>query len=123
MAYDSNTSQVIPLPCSHIPAVLSYDTSEENTTPQNRQDRHQRIKQKKHLIGKRVRVCWMCLQLYTGSKDETVRLWDCKGRGECLSVVQVGGQVDSLLLEGGFLFVGLRVQGMQPVPGLIKVQL
>ncbi|KAK9909034.1 hypothetical protein WJX75_006342 [Coccomyxa subellipsoidea] len=60
-------------------------------------------------------------QLYTGSKDETVRLWDCKNRGNCLSVVEVGGQVDSLLLEGGYLFVGIRVQGMQPVPGLIKV--
>jgi hypothetical protein len=50
-----------------------------------------------------------------------VRLWDCKNRGNCLSVVEVGGQVDSLLLEGGYLFVGIRVQGMQPVPGLIKV--
>ncbi|CAL8461859.1 g1390 [Coccomyxa elongata] len=62
-------------------------------------------------------------QLYTGSKDETVRLWDCKARGNCLSVVQVGGQVDSLLLEAGYLFVGIRVQGIagQPVQGLIKV--
>ena len=64
----------------------------------------------------------LVLQLYTGSKDETVRLWDCKSRN-CLSVVEVGGQVDSLLLEGGYLFVGIRVLGMQPVPGLIKVPL
>ena len=68
-------------------------------------------------------MCFLLVQLYTGSKDETVRLWDCKARGNCLSVVEVGGQVDSLLLEGGYLFVGIRVLGMQPVPGLIKVGL
>ena len=60
-------------------------------------------------------------QLYTGSKDGTVRVWDTSS-ARCASVVEVGGRVDSLLLEGGFLFVGLHVQGVQPPPGLIKAR-
>lgn len=50
-----------------------------------------------------------------------MRVWDA-GSGRCASVVQVGGRVDSLLLEGGFLFVGLHVQGVAPPPGLIKAR-
>lgn len=61
------------------------------------------------------------LQLFTASKDETVRLWDCKTKA-CISEVPVGGYVDSILLEGGFLFVGIHVQGVQPSPSLIKVR-
>jgi F-box/WD-40 domain protein 7 len=63
-----------------------------------------------------------CAQLYTGSNDATVRVWDCPG-GTCASVVDVGGRVDSLLLEGDFLFVGLHVPGVQPPPGLIRVRM
>jgi hypothetical protein len=50
-----------------------------------------------------------------------VRLWDCN-LNTCKSEVPVGGYVDSLLLEGGFLFVGIHVQGIQPAPALIKVK-
>eukprot|EP00889_Picochlorum_renovo_P001274 jgi/Picre1/28304/NNA_003710.t1 len=46
-------------------------------------------------------------QLFTGSHDQTVRVWNCQS-GECQSTVQVGGEVDSILIEGGFLFVGLK---------------
>lgn len=56
-------------------------------------------------------------QLYTGSQDGTVRVWNCE-TGECQSSVEVGGQVDSVLLEAGYLFVGMH-QGQ--ADGLIKV--
>lgn len=50
-------------------------------------------------------------RLYTGSQDGTVRCWlmaNSDGSGTPGPVVDVGGEVDSLLLEGGFLFVGLH---------------
>lgn len=50
-------------------------------------------------------------RLYTGSQDGTVRCWlmaESDGTGTPGPVVDVGGEVDSLLLEGGFLFVGLH---------------
>ncbi|RMZ56974.1 hypothetical protein APUTEX25_005036 [Auxenochlorella protothecoides] len=43
-------------------------------------------------------------QLFTGSHDGTVR---------CVSTVDVGGEVDSLLLEAGFLFVGIKTPANQ----------
>lgn len=49
-------------------------------------------------------------QLYSGSKDCTVRVWNLSD-GECTSKVDVGGAVDCLLLEGGFLFVGIHPPG------------
>lgn len=55
-------------------------------------------------------------QVFTGSHDGTVRVWSCV-TGECASTVQVGGDVDSMLLEGGFLFVGVKTMAGQ---GLIK---
>lgn len=48
-------------------------------------------------------------QLFTGSHDGTVRVWSC-ATGECTSTVQVGGDVDSMLIEAGFLFVGLKTR-------------
>eukprot|EP00898_Chlorokybus_atmophyticus_P004148 jgi/Chlat1/4734/Chrsp30S04764 len=45
-------------------------------------------------------------QLYSGGQDRTVRVWDCTS-GQCTSVVDVGGEVTSILVEGGWLFVGL----------------
>eukprot|EP00899_Mesostigma_viride_P018666 jgi/Mesvir1/26800/Mv20567-RA.1 len=45
-------------------------------------------------------------QLYTGSQDGTVRVWDCNS-GQCSSCVPMGVDVHSVLLEGGYLFVGL----------------
>ena len=50
-----------------------------------------------------------------------MRVWDTAS-GKCTSSVQVGGRVDSLLLQGGFLFVGLHVAGVNPPPGLIKAR-
>ena len=60
------------------------------------------------------------VQIYTGSKDETVRVWDA-ATGKCASVVQVGGHVDSLLMESGYLFVGMHIANLPDKPGLIKV--
>ena len=45
--------------------------------------------------------------LYTGSQDGTVRAWSVES-GAPGPVVDVGGAVDSLLLEGGWLFVGMH---------------
>lgn len=67
---------------------------------------------------KRVRL----QQVYTGSKDETVRVWDI-ATGKCTSVVQVGGHVDSLKMESGYLFVGMHITTTPDQPGLIKVRL
>jgi hypothetical protein len=53
-------------------------------------------------------------QLFTGSHDATVRVWSC-ATGECTSTVQVGGEVDSMLIEAGFLFVGVKVPSGQGV--------
>jgi WD40 repeat protein len=61
-------------------------------------------------------------KLYTGSQDGTVRQWDVE-TGAPGPVVDVGGEVDSLLLEGGWLFVGLHAPpaapGGPPGPGTI----
>ena len=37
---------------------------------------------------------------------------------QCQSTVEVGGEVDSLLLYGGYLFVGLHTKGQE---GIIKL--
>ena len=63
----------------------------------------------------------MAAQLYSGSADGSVRVWDL-ATGQCASVVDVGGEVDSLLLEGGFLFVGLNVQAAGTRQGLVKAR-
>ena len=55
--------------------------------------------------------------MLTACHDATVRVWSCS-TGECTSTVQVGGEVDSMLIEGGFLFVGVKTTAGQ---GLIKV--
>lgn len=74
------------------------------------------------LIGHTKKVTCMVLdqnsgQLFTGSHDESVRIWSCT-TGECTSVLPVGGEVDSMLVEGGFLFVGAKLMTGQ---GVIKV--
>ncbi|GAB4819435.1 hypothetical protein N2152v2_006481 [Parachlorella kessleri] len=48
------------------------------------------------------------VQLFTGSQDGTMRVWSCES-GQCIHTDDVGGQVNSMLIEGGFLFVGLRM--------------
>lgn len=46
-------------------------------------------------------------QLYSGSKDGTVKVWST-ATGQLISTVPVGGQVNSLLYAQGFLVVGLK---------------
>lgn len=50
-------------------------------------------------------------KLYTGSKDETVRVWDCQS-GQCAGVINLGGEVGCMLSEGPWVFVG--------VPNVVK---
>ncbi|XP_057951700.1 zinc finger CCCH domain-containing protein 48 isoform X2 [Malania oleifera] len=45
-------------------------------------------------------------KLYTGSKDETVRVWDCQS-GQCVGVLNLGGEVGCMISEGPWIFVGL----------------
>lgn len=45
-------------------------------------------------------------KLYTGSKDETVRVWDCQS-GQCLAVINLCGEVGSMITEGPWVFVGI----------------
>ena len=51
-----------------------------------------------------------------------MRVWDL-ATGKCTSVVQIGGHVDSLLMESGYLFVGMHIPNAPDKPGLIKVTL
>ncbi|KAE9621014.1 putative transcription factor C3H family [Lupinus albus] len=45
-------------------------------------------------------------QLYTGSTDETVRVWDCQS-GQCTAVINLGGEVGCMISEGPWVFVGI----------------
>uniref|UniRef100_A0A1J3D8S7 Zinc finger CCCH domain-containing protein 63 n=1 Tax=Noccaea caerulescens TaxID=107243 RepID=A0A1J3D8S7_NOCCA len=45
-------------------------------------------------------------KLYTGSKDETMRVWDCAS-GQCTNVLNLGGEVGCLISEGPWLLVGM----------------
>ncbi|WKA07062.1 hypothetical protein VitviT2T_024929 [Vitis vinifera] len=45
-------------------------------------------------------------KLYTGSKDETVRIWD-RQSGQSTGVVNLGGEVGCMISEGPWLFVGI----------------
>ncbi|KAL6554707.1 hypothetical protein OROHE_007446 [Orobanche hederae] len=45
-------------------------------------------------------------RLYTGSQDESVKVWDCQS-GQIAGVVNVEGAVGCLLSEGPWVFVGL----------------
>ncbi|KAG7986718.1 hypothetical protein I3843_03G096100 [Carya illinoinensis] len=44
--------------------------------------------------------------LYTGSKDETVRVWNCQS-GQCMGVINLGGEVGCMISEGPWVFVGM----------------
>ncbi|KAJ9164130.1 hypothetical protein P3X46_023743 [Hevea brasiliensis] len=50
-------------------------------------------------------------KLYTGSNDETVRVWDCHS-GQCMGVIQLGGEVGCMINEDPWIFVG--------VPNVVK---
>ncbi|KAK0596115.1 hypothetical protein LWI29_012947 [Acer saccharum] len=45
-------------------------------------------------------------KLYTGSKDETVRVWDCAS-GQCTGVINLSGEVSCMINEGPWIFVGI----------------
>ncbi|KAL9674094.1 hypothetical protein QQ045_030364 [Rhodiola kirilowii] len=64
-------------------------------------------------------------KLFTGSKDETVRIWDCQS-GKCENVANLGGEVGCMISEGPWIFVGLPnfvkalntvTSADQPLPG------
>ncbi|XP_027922329.1 zinc finger CCCH domain-containing protein 48-like [Vigna unguiculata] len=46
-------------------------------------------------------------KLYSGSTDGTVRIWDCH-TGQSLKVINFGTEVNSLISEGPWIFVGLK---------------
>ncbi|KAG2299080.1 hypothetical protein Bca52824_035552 [Brassica carinata] len=50
-------------------------------------------------------------KLYTGSKDGTIRVWDCAS-GQCTSVLNLGAEVGCVINEGPWLLVGM--------PNLVK---
>ncbi|WOL10582.1 zinc finger CCCH domain-containing protein 48-like isoform X1 [Canna indica] len=45
-------------------------------------------------------------KLYSGSKDETVRVWDCQ-TGQCTGVINMGGEVGCMISEGPWIFIGV----------------
>ncbi|CAL9077348.1 unnamed protein product [Musa acuminata var. zebrina] len=45
-------------------------------------------------------------KLYSGSKDESVRVWDCQS-GQCVGVINVGGEVGCMISEGPWIFIGV----------------
>ncbi|RWW51018.1 hypothetical protein BHE74_00042678, partial [Ensete ventricosum] len=53
-------------------------------------------------------------KLYSGSKDESVRVWDSQ-TGQCTGVFSVGGEVGCMISEGAWIFIG--------VPNAVKVSI
>ncbi|XP_043718312.1 zinc finger CCCH domain-containing protein 48-like isoform X2 [Telopea speciosissima] len=51
-------------------------------------------------------------KLYSGSKDQSVRVWDCQS-GQCAGVINLGGEIGCMISEGPWLFVG--------IPNAVKV--
>ncbi|XP_008795362.2 LOW QUALITY PROTEIN: zinc finger CCCH domain-containing protein 17-like [Phoenix dactylifera] len=45
-------------------------------------------------------------KLYSGSKDESVRVWDCQ-TGQCVGVINLGGEIGCMISEGPWVFIGL----------------
>uniref|UniRef100_A0A1D1XVH8 Zinc finger CCCH domain-containing protein 17 n=1 Tax=Anthurium amnicola TaxID=1678845 RepID=A0A1D1XVH8_9ARAE len=45
-------------------------------------------------------------KLYSGSADETVRIWDCES-GQCIMVAKPGAEVGCIISEGPWVFIGI----------------
>ncbi|KAL6004612.1 hypothetical protein ACLOJK_005167 [Asimina triloba] len=45
-------------------------------------------------------------RLYSASKDESVRIWDCQS-GQCAAVVNLGVEIGCMITKGPWIFVGL----------------
>ncbi|MQM18280.1 hypothetical protein Taro_051268, partial [Colocasia esculenta] len=45
-------------------------------------------------------------KLYSGSTDETVRIWDCES-GQCVTVAKLGGEVGCIISEEPWVFIGV----------------
>ncbi|KAH7653650.1 Cdc4 and related F-box and WD-40 proteins protein [Dioscorea alata] len=45
-------------------------------------------------------------KLYSGSKDESVRVWDCQ-TGQCVGVINLGGEIGCMISEGPWIFLGI----------------
>ncbi|XP_068650523.1 zinc finger CCCH domain-containing protein 48-like [Aristolochia californica] len=45
-------------------------------------------------------------KLYSGSKDESVRVWDCQS-GRCAGAFNLGGEIGCMISEGPWVFVGI----------------
>lgn len=46
-------------------------------------------------------------KLFSGSKDGTVRVWDCH-TGQCIGIFDMGSAVGCLISEGAWVFVGIE---------------
>ncbi|KAF6133957.1 hypothetical protein GIB67_040721 [Kingdonia uniflora] len=46
-------------------------------------------------------------KLYSGSKDESVRVWDCE-TGQCTGVINLGSEIGCMISEGPWIFVGIQ---------------
>ena len=45
-------------------------------------------------------------KLYLGSRDGTVRVWDCES-GQCVKIINNGAEIGCLICEGSWVFIGL----------------
>ncbi|XP_072988276.1 zinc finger CCCH domain-containing protein 17-like [Typha latifolia] len=45
-------------------------------------------------------------KLYSGSKDESIRVWDCQ-TGQCVGAINMGGEVGCMISEGPWIFIGI----------------
>ncbi|XP_043704490.1 zinc finger CCCH domain-containing protein 48-like [Telopea speciosissima] len=51
-------------------------------------------------------------KLYSGSEDQSVRVWDCH-TGQCAAVINLDGEIGCMMSEGPWLFIG--------IPNAVKV--
>ncbi|KAG9451669.1 hypothetical protein H6P81_004573 [Aristolochia fimbriata] len=63
------------------------------------------------LEGHQQAICGIALpsgsdKLYSGSKDESVRVWDCQS-GQSVGVINLGSEIGCMISEGPWVFVGI----------------